>query len=813
MLTAAAAMAISATAQLAPIEYKGNSYPINILEQRQIGPGTEWTRLRMPTYPLNINIVTADLTNPYVRIETMQAQEAVGKTESIVAAAERMSSTGHKVIAGANGNFWCVSGQAPWSDMLIGTPFGGSERNSTIVTETNSYRDQWVGGPAGSCIIGTDDARLWMEPMLWTGSVSSEKFGEMTVHQFNKVVRENEIGIYNRFYPSGKQFQPVNQVDNHYVIQEGKSTEVYCKLDAGQDWNVGGPMTATVMEVKTAAGRGTLGNYDFCIVGHDGDCQANLAKLAIGDKVTFSHRWATYSDGSQPKMTQALQGLSLVMKDGVIDPETNAGNSYNNQIYPKTAYGASSDYKKLYILTIDKSTDQTYGSSAGCSSDLMCEIMKALGCAHAATVDAGGSTQMLVLGKVVNKTTENSPRAIANGWMVVNTAPDDAEIATIAFADGEIKAPVYSSYTPKFYGYNKYGTLVSDDVQGVTLSCDASLGTCDGATFTAAAKPSEGTLTATYGPATATKKVTVVNADIAIKLKNILIDHVRQYPIEVTAQADGKTYSYNPANIEWTALTPGVVSVKDGVLEGLVPQEDSPETKLVATLGEFTDTTTVCVESASAPHHIVTEPVFTPESWTTSVTGVDKNSLKLTQMANQAGGCTVNYRITSSRATQITLTNEKRVYSLPDQIKVTVNPGTTTIKKVALTMLPANAARTVKVEHEVSLKANEPNDLYFDVNEFGDDDYIGFFPLKFKSASFTLGDKTGNYKFDVHGVNAFYNNILTGVEDIAADTPDAMEEGDCTYYDLQGRPVDKSNAAPGLYIARGKKSAHKVIIK
>ena len=51
------------------------------------------------------------------------------------------------------------------------------------------------------------------------------------------------------------------------------------------------------------------------------------------------------------------------------------------------------------------------------------------------------------------------------------------------------------------------------------------------------------------------------------------------------------------------------------------------------------------------------------------------------------------------------------------------------------------------------------------------------------------------------------------MEDIAADTPDAMEEGDCTYYDLQGRPVDKSNAAPGLYIARGKKSAHKVIIK
>ena len=52
------------------------------------------------------------------------------------------------------------------------------------------------------------------------------------------------------------------------------------------------------------------------------------------------------------------------------------------------------------------------------------------------------------------------------------------------------------------------------------------------------------------------------------------------------------------------------------------------------------------------------------------------------------------------------------------------------------------------------------------------------------------------------------NNNSGGVEDIIAD-----DNADYRYFDLQGRPVDARNAAPGLYIRRSGAKAEKVIIK
>lgn len=52
------------------------------------------------------------------------------------------------------------------------------------------------------------------------------------------------------------------------------------------------------------------------------------------------------------------------------------------------------------------------------------------------------------------------------------------------------------------------------------------------------------------------------------------------------------------------------------------------------------------------------------------------------------------------------------------------------------------------------------------------------------------------------------NNNSGGVEDIIAD-----ENADYRYFDLQGRPVDARNAAPGLYIRRSGAKAEKVMIK
>ena len=115
--------------------------------------------------------------------------------------------------------------------------------------------------------------------------------------------------------------------------------------------------------------------------------------------------------------------------------------------------------------------------------------------------------------------------------------PDDKTVAEVRFVDWAMNFPKYGIYTPKFYGYNKYGVLIDTDLQGVKLSCDKALGEIvnDGATFYGTGE-GMGALKATYNGVEAVLPVNVAASDdVAFRLKNIVIDSKREYPVEVQA--------------------------------------------------------------------------------------------------------------------------------------------------------------------------------------------------------------------------------------------------------------------------------------
>jgi hypothetical protein len=133
--------------------------------------------------------------------------------------------------------------------------------------------------------------------------------------------------------------------------------------------------------------------------------------------------------------------------------------------------------------------------------------------------------------------------------------------------------------------------LVDEDVQGFTLNCDASIGTCDGMTFTAGGTATTGQLTATYNGISVTETMEIVGAEISIRIKpTILIDATREYPIEVTATVGTNVYSYNPATIEWSVEDETIASIDaNGVLRGLA----EGTTKITGRIGDFVDETNV----------------------------------------------------------------------------------------------------------------------------------------------------------------------------------------------------------------------------
>ena len=749
------------------INLEGKDYQFNRMIDREIGPGIRHLRLRAPSYPLNVNLLMVDLTNPYNRIETTTANESAKGTESLVSAANRQSSAGHRAVAGANANFWIVATQAEEA-VYLGTTRNANVRNGKMVTESNQNQDQWDGGTNRTGVVSVSyDKTLYIDRCTSDIKVTAASIGSLTVHQCNKGIHPRELCMYNSFYGKTRAFMPITDDWKPDVV--GDATEVLLDMLPGEEWTGGNPIRFKVAEVRTSAGGGTLGNHDLALVGR-GDNAPAIAALKEGEEVTLQYTW-TYRHKSDnpitPIVEQAIGGNALVMIDGELT-NYNTNETYNSQVYSRTGYGCSKDGKTLYVIVIDKSTDPTYGSSAGCNTTKMCEIAKHYGCSYMANFDAGGSAEMLINGKIENRTTEGNPRAVANGWLVYCTAPeDDDTVGRLAFDEvDDLVAPIYGSYTPRVIAYDKNGRVLDYDFKDYTISCSDGLGTCSGNVFTASGTPGKGTVTVSCGDATATRDLEVLQAQIACRIPNLLIDGTREYSIEVEAEINGNTYTYDPANINWVVDNPEVVEVNaDGILKGL------SEGKAVVTgkVGEFECTCNVTVEISTEQQHDWGQW----DQWTA------KGSSGLTNVSLGADG-KVTYTYGSPRDAYIQMTRAIDFYSLPEQIFVEFTSSLPINNIVADLRAPQHTrVNSVKITPASSFAAGEHHTVELPISELGNAEDLAIYPISLKYLRFT-SDRSTDYKgaqnFHLHRVYATYKNIPTGVENVA--TPSATGRHD-----------------------------------
>ncbi len=753
LLLASSLLLLGSQAFAETVSIGGKDYELQRLIEREIGPGVTYTRLRLPDYPLNVNVTIVDMNNPYNRIETTVAKESARGTESLVAAAQRQSYEGHRALAAANGNFWIVNTQ-PEDQIWTGITRNVSLRNGKMITESNQHRDQWDGGTMRTGIVSCSyDKLLTIDYCKASIKVWSDKFDAAEVHQCNKGIWDDEIGMYNSHFGASNQFMPITSEGGKYKIDaQNDATEVILDFDEGQSWVSGSDMTFVVKEVRLDAGRGTLGNHDLALVGR-GDNRALLAKLEVGDKVNMKYTW-TFNPGAEnetsPAIEQAIGGNALVMRYGELTAH-NDNEGYNSQVYSRCGYGCSQDGKKLFIVVIDKSTDPVYGSSKGCSSAVMCEIARHLGCWNMANFDAGGSAEMMINDQIINKTTEGTPRAVANGWMVYSIAPeDDNTVARLEFYDHDLVQPIYASSSPAVIAYNKYGAVIDYDYKDVTFSCDPSLGSCEGNVFTAAGTACTGMLTASCGDVTVSKEMNIVGAQVQLRSKAILIDANREYPVEVNASTAGKTYTYDPAHIAWTVEDPTVASIdENGVLRGI----KNGTTKITGTIGEFTDEGEVTVEIADAP----TLPICAMTDWAVKASSGITNA-----KMDEEGATTFTYG--SPRTPYLEYSVATDFYSLPDEVYCEFN-SELAIKTVTLTVKAANDTRETPIKIENDFTAGVDQHVAFNLAENLDLNDIAIFPITFKRVRLAFAQSASNKGArtltwgGVHGEYAHYDAI------------------------------------------------------
>ncbi len=761
---------------MADVTIDGKNYQTDTMLHRQIGPGMHHTIVRIPEIPLNVYVLSADLTDPHSRVESTIGHGVVGETERLVSALERNRTETRRPLAACNGNFWIVGGSGePWVSYAMGTPMGAVVRNDLTFVNTNMTADQWNGGYMNTgASVFTHDHRVHMGHFGWSGIINSAKTGELRFANVNRRGILGEIALWNRAYTSTRQFE--TNWATHNAKGNCHTDNYYLKFVSGDGWAVNRPMKFIVKEIVKDADRQTLGYYyDACLTA-SGANAAKMAVLQVGDEIEVSSNWVSPDCNggvSQPAIESMVEGNATVMNNGVLTPQ-NYNMEYNSMIYSRTAYGCNTDGTHLYMIVIDKSLSKEYGQSAGCSTATMCQILKSM-CPDVTDIvnyDAGGSAEMVVLGEVVNTSTEGgNPRAVACGWMLVAEGEEDNEVASIQFEDYHVKLPTYSSYVPKILGYNKIGEHIDQDVKGFTLSCDETIGAASGDTHIAGKEVTTGTLTATLGGMTCSVPVTTLAAQPAIAIKPTILIDDRTYPVEVKATVLNNTYSYNPAHLQWNIDNVDVATMTNGTLKGV----KNGDAHLTCIIGELVDEADVKVEISSTPTIDQTWDGFT-----------FKQSGASNLVLSEDGVLT--FKSSSSRAPYISLKKDITFYSLPDSIVLTFN-SSIPIDYIQLdTRNEAFGSQNyVKYDVDGGFQAGQDYTINVDLAAMGGVDKVSTYPISIREIKFTpakgaptgqqsitfkkfyshyspapaiAGDVDGNGVVDVSDANILTNIIL-----------------------------------------------------
>lgn len=719
---------------------QGVEYTVDTLFHNQVGPGTTqtslWLRNASTLDALRVFYTTMDMTNPYLSLRGVCATDNLAGNERISAMAQRKSKPGERYFIGVNGDFFYTSGTTARGVSTVGTPVG-----STIVDGV-IYRARNNATLYKNLVVDTE-GRLYINPFFFSGSIVAENGSKATIGGINTSSNEsaasnqNKVTIYNHLH-----YGSTNQ-NNGY--------EVAAVLVEGEKFETAKPFKLKIVGTPSNAGDMLVPEDTYVIHGH-GSAASFVQNLKDGDVVTVNFTW-TYN-GQSVEPYQIVSGNPKILEDGVtLQSEADRGDANSRQ--PRAAIGYSDDGKKAYFMVVDGRSP----ISSGVRTTWLADIMHYAGATEAVNMDGGGSAVLYTstLG-IRNKPSDGSERADGNAFYVVSSAPDDDAIASIRFVDFALKSPKFGVYTPKFYGYNQYGMLVSQDVKGVKLSCDEALGHIIGdTTFYADGTAREGRLTATYNGVSVSETVMIIDAVDAINITNdsIITDSFKEYAVAVQTMVGETAMSISPLALTWQSTDESIVTIGEhtGLLKGL----RNGTARVIGSLGEVSDTMIVNVEIPTS-RVMPIDPNLDVVTWKFSQTG-GKNVI----VAAAGDGIDYTYTGASGRSPKIVLTKTLRLWSLPDALRIRVNPGEAPVKNFVLGLRTNGGSMSYQTITPETITPNEELVVEVPTSSWCDATDMGNYPITLSSIQLNMNTSTTDKVYEMH---------FTGLETVYLDVPD-----------------------------------------
>ena len=450
---------------------QGNVYNVDTLNHIGIGPATTLTSLRLTgAQNLNVFYTTTDLSNPYISLKTLKAKDIIYARQTVSGMAMDHDSDSVQYFLGVNGDFY---------NMRRGNSISSQISDGELIFVDNGRgRTHWAVDADGKPVMDFMDVSC-----VVSACGKAVKLGGV-----NKVAQPHSLNLYTGRY--GR------------VSDKCDSVAEVALMPIDAPISVGKSVKLRVATAPSVGGELAIPEGGYVLTAKGQECDFVNA-LQPGDEIDVSVT-VNVTGGTNISANQLISGYPVILRNGVTTDPVDILHHLNG-LHPRTAVGHDSIGTKMVILIVDGRSKM----SQGCTTKVLADIMRYVGCYEAMNLDGGGSSELYVknLG-ICNVPSDGKERTVANGIFAVANVPVDNEIVTIAFADFRKTIAVGEDYVPRVYGYNKYGILVDADVKGVKLSCGKNGKITTKGTTLRATKQGPCTLSARLGKSTA--EITVV---------------------------------------------------------------------------------------------------------------------------------------------------------------------------------------------------------------------------------------------------------------------------------------------------------------
>lgn len=741
LLTSFATVATVLSASAFEADLDGTTFNIDTVYCHVVGPGVTQSHLTLSAPGRNIKVytstlrrsegATAGLVEPRVIIGKDQCRTA----ESLSSMAARHDASGeYRYLTGINGDFFITSSFA--SQHEFGTSILGYPNMACAIDGKIAAPDMIDIVSRENALITTSDSWYIDATDFKYRLLNNDGSTVVDATAVNYPRRSGEMVVYNSYMGAST---ATDATGREMVLRmaDGASWSINksVKFVVDTDWTQGGNTSIPADGIVISCGPGYSNEYI------DGLKKGDVVKLKIVVSLP-AH------DGIKPDIVNILGGDVRILNKGNITREAIRWINTPGSKYQRSVVGFSEDRDMMVFVAVDGSGLTYYESAA---------LLKALGCYDGLDLDGGGSTAVWSKNfGIYNSPRDGSERAIGNGLYFALKAPADNQVASIRFADHAITLPLYGSYTPVIYGYNRYGQLVDTNITDFTLTAGDDLGTVDGTTLLCTGRGMHA-LKATCGDMTASIAVTVDDSfPASLKYSSLIVDNIHPTPILLTATVNGTSMPVDARAFAWESSDDNIATVDQaGIIKGV----SDGVAVITGRRGDNEFKIDVTVQSPVAAA-ISLLPDEDASAWKNTATGSVINGFAISPEKSVS----LDFTLKTGASRKITLKRAIALHSIPDAIEVAVKPGEAPLNAITINLTPAGS-RQMSVKKQLS--EADGGVLTFHMSDFADVNDPGIYPLTFQSIVLEFGSVQGDFHIDMPSLNVIYKDF-DGVQSITA---------------------------------------------